>query len=82
MEVSFALKTAIELAQNGNKSSFEFIYLESFSFAWHRANLITKYNEDASSDIVQDAYVICYQKIHTLENIDSFLKEKNFKGIK
>lgn len=72
MEVSFALKTAIELAQNGNKSSFEFIYLESFSFAWHRANLITKYNVDASSDIVQDAYVICYQQIHTLENIDSF----------
>lgn len=72
MEVSFALKTAIELAQNGNKSSFEFIYIESFSFAWNRANAITGYNKDASADIVQDAYVICYQQLNTLENIDSF----------
>ena len=72
MEVSFALKTAIELAQNGNKSSFEFIYKETFSFAWHRANVIVNYNQEAAADIVQDTYIICYQQLPTLENINAF----------
>jgi len=72
MEVSFALKTAIELAQNGNKSSFEFIYKETFSFAWYRASIITHNNQDLTADIVQDAYVVCHRQISTLENIDAF----------
>ncbi len=72
MEVSFALKTAIELAQNGNKSSFEFIYKETFSFAWYRASIITHNNQHLTADIVQDAYVICYKQISTLENIEAF----------
>lgn len=72
MEVSFALKTAIELAQNGNISSFEFIYKETFSYAWSRASIIMNHNPDATGDIVQDAYIICYQRLSTLENIEAF----------
>lgn len=72
MEISFALRTAIELAQNGNKSSFEFIYKETFSYVWYRANIIMNYNQEITADIVQEAYIICYQRLSTLENIDSF----------
>ncbi len=72
MEVSFALKTAIELAQNGNKSSFEFVYQETFSFVWYRASVIMNYNQEATADIVQEAYIVCYQRLSSLENIDAF----------
>lgn len=71
MKISTELYHAITMAQKGDPNYFTVIYNESINFVGYRAYSTMK-NHDLALDLVQETYIICYQNIHKLKNIDAF----------
>lgn len=62
---------AVRQALAGNEEGFQFLYEETYKSKYYLALKYMK-DEEAAKDVMQDAYIKAFTKLHTLENPETF----------